>query len=92
MVVKFDGTQIDCQTVIKAYDMANNRFNLMITIEDSAPDDMKYINLLKNSHIITVVDSSGRPTEYKIVNRETLYNVRYDDSDTIVTLSIPVRE
>lgn len=92
MIVKFDGTQLNCQTVIKAYDMVNNRFNLMLTVEDSHPDDKKYINLLRNSHMVTLVDAEGNTYEYKMISREAMYNVRYDDSDTTVSLSVPIKE
>ena len=92
MIVKLDSTELSCQSVIKAYDMQNERFNIVLTINDQNPDDDRYLQLLKNSHVLTLVTESGTK-EYSIINRDIMYNVRYDD-DTMsqVTISIPVKD
>ena len=90
MIVKLDSTELNCQSVIKAYDMMNDRFNIVLTISEKNPDDEKYLDLLKLSRVLTLVTDT--PKEYKIINRDIMYNVRYDDEvNTQVTISIPVK-
>lgn len=90
MIVKLDSTELNCQSVIKAYDMMNDRFNIVLTISEQNPDDEKYLDLLKLSRVLTLVTDT--PKEYKIINRDVMYNVRYDDEvNTQVTISIPVK-
>lgn len=92
MIVKLDKTELNCQTVIKAYDMRNGRFNVVLTIDESNPDDDMYIKLLKNSHMLTMI-IDGNPKDYSIINSDIMYNVRYDNDNTaLVTISIPVKE
>ena len=91
MIVKLDSTELNCQSVIKAYDMQNERFNVVITINEQNPDDDKYLALLKSSHVLTLVTNNSTK-EYSIINRDIMYNVRYDDEiNTQVTISIPVK-
>ena len=92
MIVKLDSTELNCQSVVKAYDMQNERFNIVLTINDRNPDDDRYLQLLKNSHVLTLVTEPGS-SEYSIINRDIMYNVRYDsDEVSLVTISIPVRK
>ena len=92
MIVKLDSTELNCQSVIKAYDMQNERFNIVLTINEQNPDDDRYLQLLKNSHVLTLV-TGGSSKEYSIINRDIMYNVRYEDETTAqVTISIPVKE
>ena len=91
MIIKLDSTELNCQSVIKAYDMQNERFNIVITINEQNPDDDKYLALLKSSHVLTLVTDNSTK-EYPIINRDIMYNVRYDDEiNTQVTISIPVK-
>lgn len=92
MIVKLDNTEIVCQSIIKAYDMQNDRFNIVLTINEKSPDDDVYVKLLKDSRVLTMTTGDSNK-EYLIVNRDIMYNVRYDnDTSSQITISIPVRE